>query len=140
MVEQLQLVNQLRPIDVIVAKKKNGLGRILNHYVVYLGNAVFIGNLKDGVKIIPQHELLELLQEYEPVKIRKFTGNHFDIQRATQRACQKIGQRYSFLGFNCEHFANWVQHGKEKSTQVTYGFLLLAGLITLKIATNGKRK
>lgn len=135
-----QLVNQLRPIDVIVAKKKNGLGRILNHYVVYLGNGTFIGNLSEGVKIIPHLELLNLLQDYEPVKIRRFTGNHFDIENAKQRALQKLGSRYSFLGFNCEHFANWVQFGKEKSSQVTYGFLILAGIITLKLVSNGEGK
>jgi hypothetical protein len=44
------LFNSLEPIDVIVAKKRVGLGRILNHYIVYLGNGLFVGNLKGSVK------------------------------------------------------------------------------------------
>ena len=41
MSKKLQLNSQLYPADVIVAKKRNGLGRILNHYVVYVGNESF---------------------------------------------------------------------------------------------------
>ncbi|KAA2218717.1 MAG: lecithin retinol acyltransferase family protein [Roseobacter sp.] len=136
MTKYLQLIKQLAPIDAIVAKKRNGLGRILDHYVVYLGNGVFIGNLKGAVKIIPENELMELLQEYEPVRIRKFRGSHFDIQNAIKRAYQKLGQRYSFLGFNCEHFANWVQYGKERSSQVNTGLMVLGSVIFLRLISN----
>jgi hypothetical protein len=137
----LQLVNGLQPIDVIVAKKKSGLGRILDHYIVHLGNGVFIGNLKGCVKQVFHSELLELLKEYEPVNIRRFNGNHFQVQQAIIRARQKLGHKYSFLGFNCEHFANWVQYGKESSNQVKNGLWIAAGLVTLKLITSndGKR-
>ncbi len=134
------LFNSLEPIDVIVAKKRVGLGRILNHYIVYLGNGIFVGNLKGSVKQVTYTELFELLNVYEPIKIRKFSGNHFDANEAVKRVKQKLGQPYSFLGFNCEHFANWVQYGKETSSQVTNGFLILAGLVTLKLITGGDGK
>ncbi len=136
MTKYLQLINQLASIDVIVAKKRNGIGRILDHYVVYLGHGVFIGNLKGAVKIIPQNELMELLQEYEPVRIRKFSGSHFDIQNAVKRAYQKLGQRYSLFGFNCEHFANWVQYGKENSSQVNTGLMVLGSVILLRLISS----
>lgn len=134
------LFNSLEPIDVIVAKKRVGLGRILNHYIVYLGNGLFVGNLKGSVKQVTHSELFELLKVYEPIKIRKFTGNQFEAKEAVVRVKQKLGQPYSFLGFNCEHFANWVQYGKETSSQVTNGFLILAGLVTLKLITSGDGK
>jgi len=81
-----------------------------------------------------------LLKVYEPVEIRKFTGTQLDAREAISRVKQKLGQPYSFLGFNCEHFANWVQYGKETSNQVTNGFLILAGLVTLKLITSGYGK
>jgi hypothetical protein len=140
MTNYLQLINDLQPIDVVVAKKRQGFGRILNHYIVYLDNGVFIGNLKGAVKQVSHSELIELLREYEPVKIRKFSGSRFQIQQAIVRAKQKLGHKYSFLGFNCEHFANWVQYGKETSSQVSNGFLLVAGLITVKILANNNGK
>lgn len=138
MIEQLKLIDQLHPVDVIVAKKKKGLGRILDHYIIYLGNGVFIGNLKGIVKIISHLELQELLKDYEPVRIRRFSGTHFDVQNAIRRAYQRLGQKYSYLGFNCEHYANWIQYGKERSSQVNTGLILLGGVIFLRMMSNNE--
>ncbi|MEY8781103.1 lecithin retinol acyltransferase family protein [Allomuricauda sp. XS_ASV26] len=132
----MKLIDQLHPVDVIVAKKKSGLSRVLDHYIVYLGKGVFIGNLKGCVKIIPHQELDELLRDYEPVRIRRFSGNNFDVQKAIQRAYQRLGQKYSYLGFNCEHYANWVQYGKEKSNQVNAGLAILGGILFLRMMSN----
>lgn len=138
MIKQLKLIDQLHPVDVIVAKKKKGLGRILDHYIIYLGNGVFIGNLKGSVKIISHSELQELLKDYEPVRIRRFSGTHFDVQNAIRRAYQRLGQKYSYLGFNCEHYANWVQYGKERSSQVNTGLILLGSVIFLRMMSNNE--
>jgi hypothetical protein len=140
MEDYCKLLNCLKPIDVIVAKKRVGLGRVLNHYIVYLGNGIFVGNLRGSVKQVTQGELYELLKVYQPVEVRPFTGTQLDERDAILRVNEKLGQPYSFLGFNCEHFANWVQYGKETSSQVTNGFLVLAGLLTLKLITNGEGK
>jgi len=141
MIKNLQLNSQLYPADVIVAKKRNGLGRILNHYVVYVGNETFIGNLQDGVKVLSESELSDLLVDYEPVRIKPFEGTNFQRNQAISRAYHKLGQKYSLLNFNCEHFANWVQKGKENSVQVTILFLILIFGITYKLikVNNGKR-
>lgn len=139
MINYLKLIQSLHPIDVIIAKKKSGLGRLLNHYIVYLGNGVFVGNLRGSVKQISHYELLDLLNKYEPVKIRRFYGNYHQIQQARTRAHQRIGNKYSFLGFNCEHFANWVQYGKESSSQVTNGFLITLSFVTLTLINNNNR-
>jgi uncharacterized protein YycO len=141
MIEKLQLIPQLNPADVIVAKKRNGLGRVLNHYVVYAGNDTFIGNLEDGVKILPKSELSKLLIDYEPISIKPFEGTNYQRNQAVNRAYDRLGQKYNLLSFNCEHFANWVQKGKENSVQVTVAFLILAFGITYKLikVNNGKR-
>lgn len=141
MIKKLQLNTQLYPADVIVAKKRNGLGRILNHYVVYVGNETFIGNLQEGVKVLSESELAGLLLDYEPVRIKTFEGTDFQRNQAINRAYHKLGQKYSLLNFNCEHFANWVQKGKENSVQVTILFLILMFGITYNLikVNNGKR-
>ena len=109
--------------DVILAKKRKGLGRILNHYIVYVGNNTFVGNLSDGVKELHYNELMNLLQDYEPTGIRRFSGSYFQRNQAINRAYSKLGEKYSLINFNCEHFANWVQFGKIESSQVTTGFV-----------------
>lgn len=123
----------LHPGDVIVAKKRTGFWRILDHYIVYVGNSVFIGNLTSGVKILPHSELKELMKKYEPVRVRRFQGTVQQRHAALKRAYSRLGQQYGGLSFNCEHFANWVQTGKEKSDQVTNGFLLLTSVVVLKM-------
>jgi len=121
--------------NVIVAKKRKGLGRILNHYIVYAGNNIFVGNLSDGVKELHYNELIRLLQDYEPTGVRRFSGLYFQRNQAVNKANSKLGQRYSFINFNCEHFANWVQFGKIESSQVTTGFVILASAIFLKLVS-----
>jgi len=142
MINKLQLNTQLYPADVVVAKKKKGFGRILNHYIVYVGDGIFIGNLKDGVKILTDYELSDLLVDYEPIKIKPFVGNSLMRNAATNRAYSRIGQNYSLINFNCEHFANWVQKGTENSIQVTIAmsFLLLGLTYQLIKVNNGKRR
>lgn len=129
-------LSALHPGDVIIAKKRTGFWRILDHYIVYVGNSTFIGNLTSGVKILPHSELKELMKEYEPVRVRRFQGTIIQRRAALKRAYSRLGQRYSELSFNCEHYANWVQTGKEKSDQVTTGFLLLTSAVILKLVLN----
>ena len=121
--------------DVILAKKRKGLGRILNHYIVYVGNNTFVGNLSDGVKELHYNELMNLLQDYEPTRVRRFSGSYFQRNQAINRAYSKLGKKYSLINFNCEHFANWVQFGKIESSQVTTGFVILASAIFLKLVS-----
>ena len=121
--------------DVILAKKRKGLGRIVNHYIVYVGNNNFVGNLSDGVKELHYNELINLLQDYEPTGVRRFSGSYFQRNQAINRAYSKLGESYSLINFNCEHFANWVQFGKIESSQVTTGFVILASAIFLKLVS-----
>lgn len=142
MIKKLRLNAQLYPADVVVAKKRNGIGRILNHYIVYVGNETFIGNLQNGVKILSNHELSELFVDYEPVKIKPFIGSTTQRSQAINRAYSRLGQKYSLLNFNCEHFANWVQKGKENSLQVTIAMsiILLGSTYKLIKYTNNETR
>ena len=133
---------ELRPADVVVAKKRKGLGRILNHYIVYAGDNTFIGNLQEGVKILSNDELETLLIDYEPIRINPFIGSEIERHKAIERAYLMIGKRYNIATFNCEHYANLVQKGVAKSIQVTATIvsLLILGF-TYKVMRNnyGKR-
>ncbi len=133
MINTLPNLQMLYPGDVILAKKREGLARIFNHYIVYVGNNTFIGNIADGVKELSYPELIMLLQDYEPTKIRRFNGSYFQRNEAIKRAYSKLGQRYSLINFNCEHVANWVQFGKIESSQVATGFVILASAIFLRL-------
>lgn len=139
MIKKLLMTTQLYPADVIVAKKRSGLGRILNHYIVYVGNETFIGNLQNGVKVLSNPELTELLIDYEPVKINPFIGSNTQRVHAINRAYNRLGQKYSLLNFNCEHFANWVQKGKENSLQVTIAMSVMLLGLTYKLIQSSKQ-
>ena len=127
MIKQLHF-NSLLPADVVVAKKRNGIGRILNHYIVYVGNNTFIGNLKEGVKIISNSELNELFTDYEPIRIRRFQDTSNERKQALNRAYSNLGKTYDLIYFNCEHFANLVQKGIKSSSQVFLATLICIGL------------
>jgi len=133
MITTFQNLPELYAGDVIVAKKRKGLGRILNHYIVYAGHSTFVGNLSDGVKELTRQELMMLLWDYEPIGVRRFNGSFYQRDEAVNRAYSQLGKRYSLLNFNCEHFANWVQFGKSESSQVATGFIILASTILLKL-------
>lgn len=141
MINNLIESNQLQPADVVVAKKRKGLGRILNHYLVYAGNGVFTGNLRGSVKKLTHFELNQLLNDYEPIRIKRFQGDHVQRQWAINRAFARLGEKYNLTFFNCEHYANWVQKGKETSAQVLIAFTILLFGLTYKLikSSNGKR-
>lgn len=119
-----QFVNQhrLKPADAIVLRKK--IMGMVDHFAIYLGNddygkPQFVANFTKGVAIIPEEEINQQLTKYIPTRIDRFTGNPYERKSAIERAWSKIGQKaYSFLGYNCEHFKNFVQIGKYVSEQV----------------------
>ena len=85
------------------------------------GQPVFIANLKDQTQWLPVEEIDDLSHSYEMSRIRRFEGSEAERRAAVQRAMLAIGEPYRFFGFNCEHFANWVQYGKATSQQVALG-------------------
>jgi len=120
---QFVIQNNLKPADAIVLRKKF-IG-MLDHYAIYLGNNTqsgkpeFVANFTKGVQIMPEKDILEQLQTYEPERIDRFQGTTFQRRSAIERAWSRIGEKaYHFFGNNCEHFKNWVQYGEAISEQV----------------------
>lgn len=139
------LALQLQPGDVVVVKKTSF--RILDHYMVFVGHdragyPLFIANMENGVQWVNIQTLTRRAGEFEFKRVRPLKGNQLARQRAVRRAKSKLGQRYSLLGFNCEHFANYAQYGKASSQQVGIGLGLTAivGGLFLGWALSGDEK
>ena len=129
--------NQLRPADVVVVDKREF--RLLDHYVVYLGKNdygehIFVANMiGDGVRVLTRSELSLLGVKYIPTRIRRFQGSASERRQALDRAIDNLGEGYNLITYNCEHYANKVQHGRSYSqqTQIGGGILLGAALLGL---------
>jgi hypothetical protein len=111
----------LRVTDAIVIRKRF-IGMV-DHYVLYMGERngqpVFVANFMDGVKEVPNNEILKYLLKYQPERVERFIGSEDDRYEALERANQRIGERaYNYLSNNCEHFKNWVHSGEKYSSQV----------------------
>lgn len=121
----------LQPADRLVIPK-SGLNMV-QHHAIYLGkdnngNRIYIENaIGRGVQVVNEAYLFR--GGYEITRVERFTGNQYQRNSAVQLAMQLIGKPYNLLNFNCEHYANTVQHRKSYSNQVGVGLGL--GLLTL---------
>ncbi len=131
--------NGLQEADAIIAKKR-GLG-VFDHFIIYMGcrfgQHLFIANdASGGVKWFSEKEILSLITDFVPVKIRRFKGSEIQRELALQRAKEELGKSYSLIDFNCEHLANYVQYGVRVSTQVQgwkTGLAIISGLLIAAI-------
>jgi hypothetical protein len=124
-------LDTLQPADRLVIPK-SGL-RLVQHHAIYLGkdnngNRVYIENaIGKGVQIVSEAYLFR--GGYELTRVERFTGNQQQRNAAVQFAIQLQGKQYDLFNFNCEHYANTVQHRKTHSNQVGNGLVL--GLFAL---------
>src|SRR5689334_1480958 len=70
--------NGLEEADVIVAQKRGW--NVFDHFIIYLGfkfgQHLFIANdTQGGVRWFSEKEIINLIADFEPVKIRRFSGN-----------------------------------------------------------------
>ena len=113
----------LQPADRLVIPK-SGLNMV-QHHAIYLGkdnngNRIYIENaVGRGVQVVNEAYLFR--DGYEITRVERFTGNQYQRNSAIQLAMQLIGKPYNLLNFNCEHYANTVQHRKSYSNQVSIG-------------------
>ncbi|MBL7766520.1 MAG: lecithin retinol acyltransferase family protein [Chitinophagaceae bacterium] len=120
-VTNLIQTNKLKPADVIVLKKT--LFGMLDHYAIFLGydefgHPFFVANYTKGINRISYVELKSFLQIMEPQRIVRFNGTNSQRNAAVQRAISRLGERnYNYFENNCEHYANYVQHGVHYSSQ-----------------------
>ena len=138
MKRNLQLDNLL-PGDRIVVPKSNL--RLVQHHVIYLGydeNGIgwFAENkIGVGVQIVSAEEFLRDITEI--TRIEPFRGTDEQRNNAVQYAMALEGTNYDLLQFNCEHYANIVQHNRKESSQVSTGLILgVVGIAALGIIFN----
>lgn len=128
-------LNTLQPADRLVIPK-SGLN-LVQHHAIYLGkdnngNRVYIENaIGKGVQIVSEAYLFR--GGYELTRVERFTGNQHQRNAAVQFAMQLQGKQYDLLNFNCEHYANTVQHRKTYSKQVGNGIALSLAVLVLGI-------
>lgn len=114
----------LLPGDRIVVPK-SGL-RMVQHHALYLGqnyqgvDLIAENKIGFGVRLISADDFFKNVIEI--TKIEKFPGNNLQRKLAVQKALHKLGQPYSLINYNCQHFANEIQHGKMESDQVNNFF------------------
>lgn len=128
---------ELKPGDRIVAPKS--LAGIVQHHAVYLGQdhqgQDLIAENAFG-KFVAVVNAQAFFNEYPQVtRVESFKGNNFERRIAVERALKLLGKPYSLIDFNCEHFANYVQHGKIESKQVDFAlgvtvFFLFVGFLS----------
>jgi uncharacterized protein YycO len=136
----------LRPADRIVTPK-SGL-KLVQHHAIYLGqnfqgiDLIIENKIGHGVRVVTADSFFSECQTV--TRIERFNGTGPQREKAIKRALDKIGRPYSLIDFNCESFANLVQHNKIESRQSNTGLglgLLALGLLIAGAATvGGKRK
>jgi hypothetical protein len=128
----------IKPAEAIMMKKKS-FG-MLDHYVLYLGvrnnHHEFVANYDKGVAVIPDNEIVSLVQKLQFAAIECFPGDEYQRQFALERAFSRIGQQaYGLITNNCEHYKNYVHYGEDISKQVeTFGGTIVVTGITAAVA------
>lgn len=109
----------LQPADVIITYKSQW--KIVQHYAIYAGNYGGVdyyleNNNVQGVRWIEANYFDTLNPDL--IGIKKFQGNRHQRAEAINRGIALVGTHYDLTKFNCEHYANVVQHDVSYSTQV----------------------
>lgn len=128
--------HNLKPGDRIIVPKSDW--DVVQHHVIYRGvdyaGRHIISENKDaiGVRRIYLYDLISTSSKI--TSINPFKGTEYERQLALKRADEKLGEKYILFSFNCEHYCDYVQHGKSSSKQVEYfrnASLLLVGTILI---------
>ena len=125
MKRNLQNLN-LQPADRIVVPKSDL--RWVQHHAIYLGKDVnniawFAENkFSKGVQVVTADQFFHDVNEITSVE--PFNGTQAQRKQAVRNALALKGTNYDLLQFNCEHYANLVQHNKQMSDQVKIGLTL----------------
>lgn len=107
------------------------------HHAIFIGNynnqPHFIENKSGyGVRLISARQFF--LENPTVSRIEPFEGSNAQRTELLKNAFSKLGGRYDLLLYNCEHFANELQHRKAFSLQVRNSvFILLTYLVVASI-------
>src|SRR5690242_18620661 len=128
----------LLPVDRIVVPK-SGLN-VVQHHAIYLGQShqgvdlIAENKIGYGVRIITAEEFFRDVTQI--TRIKRFNGNNYQRKLAIQKALSKAGKPYDLINYNCEHFADDIQHGIPKSSQVANAFVGLIAILVIGIFFN----
>lgn len=131
-------LKNLMPGDRLVLPKSE-LGMI-QHHAIYIGNdaygnRLYIENhINDGVRAVSETYLFR--DGYHLTRIEPFNGNNIQRNEAVKRAKHLIGKPYNLINFNCEHYANTVQHNRSYSKQIGNGVVAVVAIALLSIGLN----
>ena len=121
---------------------------MIQHHAIYLGfnngKHRFIENKEwVGVQVTDAESFFAGVNEITRI-IRFIPKDGYSRNDAVRYALNKRGRRYHLTNYNCEHFANDVQHRVVRSKQAESGIgIVLAGAALLLfggLATAGRRK
>jgi hypothetical protein len=127
----------LQPADRIIEPIfETGLSK---HHAIYLGMDRFgVEWVSENFKFygVRQIKASEFFSDGKNYRVQPFKGNDFERKSAVNRALCKLGTPYDLFSFNCEHYASYVQTGKEESIQVTnaLGILFFTFLFGLALS------
>lgn len=125
-------LRNLKPGDRLVFPKG-----MIQHHAIYIGNdaygnRVYIENhINHGVTAVSETYLFR--DGYHITRIEPFIGSNIQRNEAVKRAKQLIGKPYNLINFNCEHYANTVQHNRSYSKQVGAGVVAVVTIALLSI-------
>jgi hypothetical protein len=102
----------LKAADRIVVPKSS-LG-VVQHHAIYLGKDKYgtdwiaENKIGKGVQIVNASDLFS--DVIEITRVEPFNGNKQQRKEAVKNALALKGTNYNLLQFNCEHYANVIQH------------------------------
>ncbi|MBS1572179.1 MAG: hypothetical protein JST62_07295 [Bacteroidetes bacterium] len=137
---RIYYLDKLKPADRLVLPKSS-IG-LVQHHAIYVGkdnkgNRLYIENaIGKGVQMVTESYLFR--DGHELTRIEPFVGNQYQRNAAVRLAMQSLGRQYDLLNFNCEHYANSVQHRNSYSNQVGNGIVL--GLLALVLGVGLSNK
>jgi hypothetical protein len=133
----------LRPADRIINPIfATGLSK---HHAIYLGmdyhgvEWISENYQGKGVRMVRADNFFRRNKKFQ---IQKFDGVQTDREAAIKRALTELGKPYDLFKYNCEHYAEYVQHNRIFSEQVEAAreaigragvFLIVIGIISLFI-------
>lgn len=111
---------KILPGDEIVVPKSGW--NLIQHHAVYLGydskgiDWMIENNVDEGVRLITADAFFK--QVIQINKINRFKGSNSQRKVLVQKALASVGQPYSLIDFNCQHFTSELLTGKRVSYQL----------------------
>lgn len=135
----LSILSTLSTGDRVVIPK-SGV-KIVQHHGIFLGYSdgryIFIEN-KDGIGVRVVTAQVFFAGVNEVTRVNRFVPKQGYSRHDLYRyALSKKGRAYNLLSYNCEHFANEIQHRVVKSKQADTGLFLGFLALIIGIAAAG---